>query len=59
MILIGLLLGLSVVGGIVGWPYYPRTRKIVVVDLVLILGLAVFVALASLIQIYLFPLPPL
>ena len=59
MSLIALLIALVIVAGVVGWRHSPRTRRLVVFALALIAGLILFVTLASLIQIYLFPLPPL
>jgi len=59
MLSIALLILLVIAAAAVGWRHSPRTRRLVVFALALIVGLVVFFALASLIQIYLFPLPPL
>ena len=59
MTVIAALIVAVVVAGVVGWRHSPRTRRLVVFALALIAGLILFVTLASLIQIYLFPLPPL
>jgi hypothetical protein len=58
MTLIGVLIVAAVVVGVVGWRHSARTRRLVTFAVLLILGLAVFVAASVLIRIYLFPVPP-
>jgi Mn2+/Fe2+ NRAMP family transporter len=57
-IIAGLIVAV-VVAGVAGWRHSPRTRRPVLFAVALIVGLILFIALASVIQIYLFPLPPL
>jgi hypothetical protein len=58
MTLIGVLIVAAVVAGVVGWRHSARTRRLVTFAVLLILGLAAFVAASVLIRIYLFPVPP-
>lgn len=57
LLIYGILIGLRA-GGLLGWFYSPRTRRLVVFAFVLILGLALIFGAIALVRRYWLPLPP-